>query len=575
MLKLIIEDDEGRKTVVPFVRDEITIGRQEGCTIRLTERNVSRRHARLLRSNGSVVVEDLGSYNGIRINGQRIAGTATIADGDLIQIGDYDLAIQHERAAAPPPIPPVQPLDAAPANSDSRTTLDLGETPQESAPAPAASQTLDESLESDMVSAEEPAPAPVLEPEIARRHSTSVIRVKEAEGAEGEVLEIDPSQAPRLFVLTTEFAGREFACIRTQLTIGRAVENDISLDHRSLSRTHVKLVRGEGDEWRVIDQASANGLLVNGEIYAQATLRAGDVIELGHVKLKFLAPGEEFNFVPGEFDGPSRRRGKGPLLAALLLLVAGGAAAIYFGLGRTSTSAPALETEQTKLAAPAPPAPTAVPTPAPTAPDPAETIASAKDAFEHLQWVRARRLLSSLPDGTVSSEAQELLSQIDAEEAHQKRLENAQAALAEGDLAEARKLLEQSSGTKLQAQRRGELQAAVAQAAKLTKAPAAGKKLPVATAGTEDEAKAQALYEEGVTLLKAKQVREARTALERCIKLQPTLASCHMMLGTVFAKLSDPEKGAHHYREFLRLAPNDKAADKVRAILETYESMKK
>src|SRR6185503_15470220 len=49
VLKLIIEDDEGRKTVVPFVRDEITIGRQEGNTIRLTERNVSRRHARLVK----------------------------------------------------------------------------------------------------------------------------------------------------------------------------------------------------------------------------------------------------------------------------------------------------------------------------------------------------------------------------------------------------------------------------------------------------------------------------------------------------------------------------------------------
>src|SRR6202040_939631 len=32
-MKLIIEDDEGRKTVVPLVRDEITIGRQEGNTI--------------------------------------------------------------------------------------------------------------------------------------------------------------------------------------------------------------------------------------------------------------------------------------------------------------------------------------------------------------------------------------------------------------------------------------------------------------------------------------------------------------------------------------------------------------
>src|SRR5213082_2480156 len=102
-MKLIIEDDEGRKTVVPFVREEITIGRQEGNTIRLTERNVSRHHARLVRQNGHVLVEDLGSANGIQINGQRIKAPMPVHDGDLIQIGDYDLAIQTEATKTPAP----------------------------------------------------------------------------------------------------------------------------------------------------------------------------------------------------------------------------------------------------------------------------------------------------------------------------------------------------------------------------------------------------------------------------------------------------------------------------------------
>ena len=42
-MKLIIEDDEGRKTVIPVVRDEITIGRNERNLIRLAEKNVSRK----------------------------------------------------------------------------------------------------------------------------------------------------------------------------------------------------------------------------------------------------------------------------------------------------------------------------------------------------------------------------------------------------------------------------------------------------------------------------------------------------------------------------------------------------
>ena len=81
-MKLIIEDDEGRKTVVPVVRDEITIGRQDGNTIKLTERNVSRKHARLWKADGSLKVEDLGSYNGVRVNGDKIEGPTAVHEGD-------------------------------------------------------------------------------------------------------------------------------------------------------------------------------------------------------------------------------------------------------------------------------------------------------------------------------------------------------------------------------------------------------------------------------------------------------------------------------------------------------------
>src|SRR5947208_3336221 len=97
MNKLIIEDDEGKAVVVPLIRDEISIGRQEGNTIRLTERNVSRRHARLVRYEGRYLLEDLGSHTGTRINGAPIKGQVALSDGDQIVIGDYKLAIKIER----------------------------------------------------------------------------------------------------------------------------------------------------------------------------------------------------------------------------------------------------------------------------------------------------------------------------------------------------------------------------------------------------------------------------------------------------------------------------------------------
>ena len=116
MWKLVIEDDEGKRTIVPLTRDDYTIGRKEGNAIRLTERNVSREHAKLQKKNGMVdddgasiaryVLEDLTSYNGVYINGLRVAQAQELAHGDLIQIGDYRISLQDDAAAeAEAPVP--------------------------------------------------------------------------------------------------------------------------------------------------------------------------------------------------------------------------------------------------------------------------------------------------------------------------------------------------------------------------------------------------------------------------------------------------------------------------------------
>lgn len=110
-MKLVIEDEAGTRSIVPFAGEPIVVGRAlEGVTFRLSERNVSRRHARFVAQNGAVFVEDLGSLTGTRVNGERISARRRLRDGDLVQIGDYDLAVLGEIPAqagtgAPPPLP--------------------------------------------------------------------------------------------------------------------------------------------------------------------------------------------------------------------------------------------------------------------------------------------------------------------------------------------------------------------------------------------------------------------------------------------------------------------------------------
>lgn len=100
MWKLSIEDDQANQTVVDLSRDEYTIGRDVVNTVRLTERNISRKHA-LLRKNGAGwVVKDLTSYNGCYVNGGRVAGERGLKHGDLLQLGDYRLELIDEDAAA-------------------------------------------------------------------------------------------------------------------------------------------------------------------------------------------------------------------------------------------------------------------------------------------------------------------------------------------------------------------------------------------------------------------------------------------------------------------------------------------
>lgn len=149
-MRLVIEDAEGTRSTVPFATDEILIGRAaEGMTFRLRERNISRRHARFVRAGGAVFVEDLGSRTGTRVNGERIAARRRLREGDLIEIGDYDLAILPDGDSPSPgtppplPLPPVTPPAASAGPAAARAPAAPGAWPEPaSGPIPRPRRTL-------------------------------------------------------------------------------------------------------------------------------------------------------------------------------------------------------------------------------------------------------------------------------------------------------------------------------------------------------------------------------------------------------------------------------------------------
>ncbi|HEU0304158.1 MAG TPA: DUF3662 and FHA domain-containing protein [Gaiellaceae bacterium] len=101
-----VEDASGevaRETVALVdgaTRHEVTkpvtvLGRSTSCDIRLGDPNVSRRHAELRQQGTAYWIVDLGSTNGVEVNGTRVE-QAKLEHGDTIVLGETELAFTRE-----------------------------------------------------------------------------------------------------------------------------------------------------------------------------------------------------------------------------------------------------------------------------------------------------------------------------------------------------------------------------------------------------------------------------------------------------------------------------------------------
>jgi len=70
---------------------EVLIGRSSDCQVTIEDPLVSRRHARIRLTEEQALVVDLGSRNGVRVNGTAIQGEKPLEDGDRIRIGTQEL----------------------------------------------------------------------------------------------------------------------------------------------------------------------------------------------------------------------------------------------------------------------------------------------------------------------------------------------------------------------------------------------------------------------------------------------------------------------------------------------------
>lgn len=82
-------------------KPEVIIGRSLDADLQLQHSSVSRRHAQLTWQNETLWVKDLGSHNGLSINGERQEGPHLLTTGDVLAVGEVLLIVHRGTARLP------------------------------------------------------------------------------------------------------------------------------------------------------------------------------------------------------------------------------------------------------------------------------------------------------------------------------------------------------------------------------------------------------------------------------------------------------------------------------------------
>lgn len=244
----LTRSDTGKLERIQLTKDVTRLGREPGMEVPLEAAAavVSRRHAEIQRRDGQYTLVDLGSFNGTLLNDQRITSPTPLYDNDRIQLGMGGPILRF--------IDPAHPAPAGAQNTGQRSVaISSGASPQAPIPIPVP-----------------PSSGPLAAPASAQ---TMVVKA-----GSGSLNQPSPSAGgggqPQL-LMQVGFDGKP------QLTIGRAPDNDITLDGLQISNHHARLLNA-GGQVSVEDVGSTNGVYVNGaRITGRRPLTSRDIVQVG------------------------------------------------------------------------------------------------------------------------------------------------------------------------------------------------------------------------------------------------------------------------------------------------------
>jgi ABC transport system ATP-binding/permease protein len=320
-VKLIWQTPDGDTESLEIEQESYSLGRGETADIHIADENASREHARLHydASANSLSVEDLGSRNGVYVNGQRIEGQVPLQAEDTLLIGATTLAMQ---------------VDATAENGiDPNRTRAM------------ALEDIAALIDSPRGSAEEEDNTREMDIDATMAMDADDIDATELFNAASIQ---NPAPMYKLVVIDGELYGEEYALDATPLVIGRKADCGIILQGGAVSGHHAQ-VRLDGDRALLADLGSKNGTFISDNpIAVETQLSIGTAFSVGGTSFKLLG-GDTFVSVA---KPPSKNQGRKKLLAVaalvLTLVVMAGGKLILEKKHSQPPVAPSVSSSQTK-----------------------------------------------------------------------------------------------------------------------------------------------------------------------------------------------------------------------------------
>jgi pSer/pThr/pTyr-binding forkhead associated (FHA) protein/tetratricopeptide (TPR) repeat protein len=279
------------------VKEDLLIGRDRACVIRLEDRAISRKHALLRNTKSGIAVEKQSPFGKLQWNGQECT-RAILNLGDVIELGPYLLELRdpetseglalgtsqpEQKRELPTPDETPPPAHVESTDPQAPMAIALVEPEVDLMNFSEPENPKDSTLKSEPEDLTKPVE---FEMEVPMESPPSVA-VSDATGSKTVVLSQE-SVSVELHFSPGEAQQEVYRIPSHQETVrfGRAPECEVILKGGKVSRHHATL-RREGMHFFLRDEGSANGTYVNGDKIQEIELSGDDDVRIGEIHFRF------------------------------------------------------------------------------------------------------------------------------------------------------------------------------------------------------------------------------------------------------------------------------------------------